>query len=335
LDWSGVFHPLPALPAPKDGVVNGYQFSVRVTGDECAPSVGGPGDQLAAPAGSQVCVFSFDDVSIPSDVVPVVTQNIPGMAAVVEVGSSPVRFSGNDLLDAGTDDFAVDVPNGESATLVLSAAGYSQSFSLSSAQPVGALPTVLYERPKARIDHHFLGSTFRFTESSGHKHAALIARIVSAQLDWFNPGDPLLHPAKIDEAFLVLAFNETDIRGPAGVSFTEFTTAAPGSDLRLTAGGTTQTAVSTTPGSAGILGLLDVDLYAFTVRADETGGSSRSRRDRSWESSRARAPRPFDAVEVHFGPATAGTSTTTGSAAKRKLADFRPRITRRTQADSR
>lgn len=266
-----VFNPLPALPAPAEGVINSYGFTADVTGDECAPAVGTGNDDITGPAGSEVCVFSLDDTGESPDTVTDTGQVIPAPTSDVVVGSRRVVISGSDLDYAGPNaDFVVAVPDGESATLVLGGAGFEQSFSLTEGKPVGIRPTVLYQSASHLDVSNLVGRTFRFTETaqSNGKTAALEARITSASLGWFLPGDEVVWPKNPSQAFLSLDFSERDLIGPGGVSFGDFSP-LPGSALQLQVGNTMETATSV---EAGSLGLLAGTEYDFAVPADYSGG---------------------------------------------------------------
>jgi hypothetical protein len=298
LVWSNVFHVLPALPRPAEGQLNGYGFSASVTGDECAASVGSGNIRLSAPAGFEVCVFSLIYEPNYPDLETDTGQPIPGLGGAVDVGARSLSLS-KDLDETTGDDFAVAVPSGESATLVLSSAGYSQSFSLTASHPTGTRPAVLYEPAAKRSIASLLGASFRFSETSGDRQAAMRARVSSAELGWFLPGDPLDWPNQPDEAFLAVTFTETQIPGPGGVSFGDFAP-LPGSALELSSQGKTQTAISTSPEA---LGLLNDATYVFTVPIADPGGKLTITPGTQLGYEYARAGASNLPVEVRFSPA--------------------------------
>jgi len=191
--WSDVFHVLPALAAPADGAVNGYGLTATVTGDKCASSIGTGTDELSAPAGARVCVFSLDYEGGIADFVTDTGQVIPQLQGTISVGSQALPLSQDEIDQSGSVDYALAVPDGQSATLSLSAAGFAQSFSLTAARPVGVRPEVLYESASQTNVRTLVGTTFRFTETSvaDGKHATMTTRVSSAVLGWSTPETPL------------------------------------------------------------------------------------------------------------------------------------------------
>jgi hypothetical protein len=266
--WSSVSQVLPTLPTPADGVVNGYDFSASVTGDECAGSIGMAGDELTAPAGARVCVFSLDYgvTSVPYTDIGV---NVASPNPTISVGSRSFPLTWDEIEDGGPLDYAIAVPEGQGATLSFSAAGFSQSFSLTEARPVGVRPDILYAPASGQVVKTLVGESFSFDERSaddGHR-ASMTVKVTGAALSWFFPGDPLAHPAKLNEAFLALDFGEVDRLGPGRTEFGDLLP-EPGSAVRLSLGGRTEESIAV---SQSPLGVLD-SAYVFTVPADMKTG---------------------------------------------------------------
>jgi len=267
--WSEVSHALPPLEAPADGAINGYGFDAAVTGDECEDSIGVGTDELTAPGGARVCVFSLGYESTESTPATDTGQEIPQTQGTIRVGSQALPLSWDEIEEFGTVDYAVAVPDGEGATLSLSAADFAQSFSLTGARPVGVRPDVLYAPAREQVVKSLIGETYSFPERSatdGHR-ASMTAKVASAALDWFLPGNPLVRPTKPDEAFLAVNFGETGHRGPGGTEFTDLLP-EPGSAVRLSVGGKTEEATAVSQSALGVLS----SAYVFTVPADLQAG---------------------------------------------------------------
>jgi hypothetical protein len=263
--WSDISNVLPTLPAPANGAVNGDDFSVTVTGDKCASSVGVGTSGLYAPAGARICVFSLDLKGGGPNLFTDNGQAVPQLEGTIRIGSQSLPLTSNALLDSNTDDYAVAVPKGDSATLSLSAAGFSQSFSLTGARPVGVRPEILYAPAVEQSDEGLVGDAFSFDErAAGDKgRASMTVRVTSAAFSFFLPGDDLVRPTKPDQAFLALDFGEADHQGPGGTEFGELLP-EPGSAVRLRLGGRTDKAIAVYQNPLGVL----ASTYVFTVPAD-------------------------------------------------------------------
>ena len=262
---SSVFGPLPSLPRPEDGRLRGYGFSAEVTGDECAGSISGAGEALRSTYGYEVCAlrFSIDFSGAPTTTV--YGQPIPAFSARVDAGGKRLFLSSNDVYSASSEEIAVAVRKGAPASLVMSAAGYGQSFSLVQGRRTGTSPPALYRSASGDEVTSSPGSavTIKETAVPGGAKASVRIRLSSLTLGWFMPGDPLVRPSSESGAFLGLSFSETDLKGPGGVRFTEFAP-LPGSSFRL--GLPDKTAVPATSVGAGPLGLVD-STYVFPVPA--------------------------------------------------------------------
>ncbi|HEV2360412.1 MAG TPA: hypothetical protein VGS21_01795, partial [Acidimicrobiales bacterium] len=261
---SGANTSLPMLPAPADGRLAGYGFVARVTGDHCGRSVGDPGSVISGPSGEDVCVFSL---SLSLDQPDVVSDNgdvIPPLSGAVLVGNRKVSFPLDEMEYFASGDFAVAAPTGAPVTLVISAAGFSQSFSLSSGHRVGVAPAALY-RSTTAYELSVLPLTERVlgeTDLQSGATASLEAILTQVQLSYFLPGDPLTRAPSPDEAFLAVDFGTSEVPGPSGDSFGGFG-AIPGPDVQLELGSTVFDSRVVGDG-AGLL----TGTYVFVVPAD-------------------------------------------------------------------
>lgn len=211
---------LPVLPVPADGRLDGYGFVAHVTGDECAPSVGTQGAEITTTSGNEVCVFSLavsfeqPDTTGPGD------YGQPQGSVTAGVFNDPISTS--QLADAGRDvEYAVAMPVGTVAVLSLGAAGYSQSFSLTTARRIGTAPTALYRSPSTYELALEPDQTDRVSERDPQSGAtaAVDVTLTEVELDWFYPGYPDEHAPNPDEAYLAIVLASAEEPGPSGVSF--------------------------------------------------------------------------------------------------------------------
>lgn len=260
---SDVFETLPVIPAPADGRLRGYGFSARVTGDRCASSISGPGVRLVSGPGDEICAFGFtvsfsSSVSVTDD-----GEAVPGFSAHVVDGTETIPLTTTEVGESPDEEFALGVVPGHTAELVMSAAGYSQSFSLTAGARPGTSPEVLYRAPGSSEVTASPGTVLRLSERSGHATASMRVELTSLSLGWFMEGDPLVRPPAPDDAFLALGFNETDETGPSGVRFTDFA-ALPGTCLSLELpGGTNLHGVLVETVATGMF----ANAYVFSVPA--------------------------------------------------------------------
>jgi hypothetical protein len=271
---SDVSNPYPTLPAPKgDSRIRGYAFAAAVTGDECAATVGNGPDGLVAPAGDEVCDFSWSLAGFFPLSETDQGQEVPGLVGEVTDGSVNAAISANDLDDAGDAELAISVPRGSDAVLSLSAAGFSQSYSLTEQRRVGSAPPVLYRSPSSYEVDAYPGTKTSLTETglSDHRTATMKVTLSELELTYFRPDDPLLSAPSPSEAFLAATFDTADEPGPSGSSFGNFL--VPGANfsnvrLRLPGGEVVSSVVIGTPGSD----VLD-NTYVFVVPASFSRGS--------------------------------------------------------------
>lgn len=225
------FGPYPELPEAPGTPIRGYGFVARVTEEACGRSVGSYPDDLVAPAGEEVCAFFLRLAYVAPPFVAVEGEAATRLAAAVATGATEVPITGHELDDAGQAVFALDVPTGADPVLRLSAAGLSESWSLTTGRLVGEVPEVLSGREPSSLS---AGEHFVLEESAlgGGATAKLEDTVASAGLSWFEPGDPSVHPPSLDEAFLVLRFTSLEEPGPSGASFGDFEP-LPGTDVRV------------------------------------------------------------------------------------------------------
>jgi hypothetical protein len=231
---SDVFTTLPSLPRPVDGRLRGYAFAAEVTGDRCAAEVSGPGEVLRPPAGDDVCAFVFSIEFFGAALVTDTGQSVPGFAASVHIGRTTISIPSGVVYGSSDEELAVAVPNGSSADLVMSAAGYRQDFSLTTGKRTGPSPAALYRSPASDEVSAAPGVSSVIAETAVHggEKASVRVTLSGLSLGFFMPGDPLVRPTSPNEAFLGCSFAEKDLTGPSGVSFSDFA-ALPGSAFRL------------------------------------------------------------------------------------------------------
>jgi hypothetical protein len=95
-----------------------------VEADKCAISVGFGTSGLTAPAGARVCVFSLDFVGSSPYPFTDTGQAVPGLQGTITIGSRSLPPTWDALTDSNSVDYAIAVPDGPSATLSLTAAGF-------------------------------------------------------------------------------------------------------------------------------------------------------------------------------------------------------------------
>jgi hypothetical protein len=265
-------HPYPALPAPTgDNEVRGYGFAAKVTGDECATTVGSGPDELTAPAGDEVCAFSLGLSLFHPLLVTDNGQNIAALAGKVTDGTSTDPITLSQLDNSGDTEFAVSVPKNSDAVLSLSAAGFSQSFSLSEQTQVGSAPAVVYRSASSyeMLSYPATEATISETGVSDHKAATEKVTLSQLELTYFRPDDPLVRAPALSQAFLAVSFGTTDEPGPSGDAFGDFPP-LPGSAVELRLPG--PEVVKSLPVGDAALGLL-ADTYVFVVPAGFYRGS--------------------------------------------------------------
>ncbi len=256
--------PYPALQAAPANTLRGFGFTAEVKAEACAASLGRGRNEIAAPTGDEVCAFRLGlETSSTFNTSP---RPVPGLAGTITAAGEVLHMTAGELLSAGSAEYAFDVPSGSQVTLSLSAAGFTQSWSITHARPLGERPAVLYDPVILRAGESFALSE---TSLSDNKTASVHVELSSARLCWFLPGFPLTRPARPDEAFLLLGFRASERPGPGGVSFGDFAP-VPGEDVRvvLPSGRTEPTKVL----AVGALGLFGYPYYATVPASTRSFG---------------------------------------------------------------
>jgi hypothetical protein len=268
---SDVFTTLPSLPRPVDGRLRGYAFAAEVTGDRCAAEVSGPGEVLRPPAGDEVCAFRFSIDFFGAALVTDTGQSVPAFAASVDIGRTTISIPSGVVYGSSDEELAVAVPDGSSADLVMSAAGYRQDFSLTTGTRTGPSPAALYRSPASDEVSAAPGVSSVLAETAVHggEKASVNVTLSNLSLGFFMPGDPLVRPTSADDAFLSCSFTEKDLKGPSGVSFSDFA-ALPGSAFRLVLpDGTSVPGTLVLQVATGLV----ANQYVFTVPASLTAAA--------------------------------------------------------------
>ena len=291
---------LPVLPAPADGRIAGYGFTVEVTGNRCAASVGDPGDAITAAGGAEVCVFSLTlDYDQPDTTAGTTPVRYPATGWVA-VGGKVLPITTAELDDANDPaDYAVAVPQGSPAVLSLAAAGFSQSFSLGG-RPTGVHPAALYRSASAYELAYDPATQTTLAEDASPGVADLQLVLSQVQLDYFRPGDATVR-APADGAYLAVVFSTAEVPGRTGVAYEGFTP-LPGDDVRLALpGGAVLDGQYAGTGSDLLAGawlfLVPADLQAATVlvtpgtKDGMATGGRRERHRRPGPTRRRRVPR--------------------------------------------
>jgi hypothetical protein len=257
----------PALEAVADGQIDGYSFSADVSGDECAPTVGSGSSEVSAPGGESVCVFSMSLEHFATAGTADSGQQVPGLSGTVLDAAARIPVPSGILAGSGTQVLAVDVPSGKQAVLVLSSAGFSQSFSLTERRPIGVSPAALYTTNLNPADVSFgMGqqrSVMEVDLLNGQSSVYSIS-VSYLQISWFMPGDPLIRPPSPEDGFLSIEFSESYMEGPNGWLLPAPLQALPPADVYIVVDG--KKVEPTVTGGIG-QGMLAAT-YVFTIPAD-------------------------------------------------------------------
>lgn len=273
---SDVFHPFPRLSPPVAAAfpgprLRGYGFSAKVTGDECAPTVGSGIDELRSARGDVVCAFSLPTTVFGTESVTAAGEAVAPISGEVSDGTTAVAITLGDLYRSATTEFAVSVPARSDALVVLSSAGFDQSFSLTAGTHVGQAPVILYRSGSSYEVSSSPGTTVSLAERgvSDKVTASVKVSLSDFELTYFLPNDPLVRAPRADEAFLVASFGSTDEPGPSGASFADLAP-LPGTDVRLRL--SSDVVISSRPEGPETTGLV-ADSYVFVVPASFHRGS--------------------------------------------------------------
>ncbi|MDA8034806.1 MAG: hypothetical protein M0T71_11665 [Actinomycetota bacterium] len=276
-----------ALVTPADGRLRGPAFTASVTGvawpGSAAPVT--PADLVPAP-GDRLVVFALQ-VTEPTTVVSGTSGGAPlsadltfgPSAASVPLGAITAAiesiYAGGPTA-TGTETLVASVPVHEHAVdLVLSQAGFSQTFSLWHLTRVPPAPTVLYRDPSSSTvasatlpSGHLL-----LSDAATHFHQPALVTTDSAVLSYFAPGSGGQTAPNPKEAELVVQLEADASQGPLGF-YLWATSSLAGDRLVLHVPGHAPVTGATSPmlnTSTGQNddGLLDAT-YSFVVPADVT-----------------------------------------------------------------
>ena len=199
------FSPPSGLRIPGDGRLNGLDFSLVVLGyadQPCiASSQSGMAGMTAAPGESVALVSYRLDTGPDWD-----TTETTHLAFVVNGKAVPIL--GADY-SAGWNRWALAVPKSASVGFEVIDAGSSQELSLGSGKRVTASPLALYRssndsQVSERIDKTV---TLEDVDRARHFSQPDELELLSADLSWFSPADPLVHGG-MHGAFLQLNLAE-------------------------------------------------------------------------------------------------------------------------------
>ena len=282
--------------APSDGRLRGQDFTAVVSQVAWPQSVQSTtGVEYVAGNGRRLVTFTVS-VTQPTDDSGLL--NAPtGVSAALKAGSASLPVSmtrinqeiaggtSGSAETTGADSFVVSVPTAtHSVDLVLTEAGFSQSFDLWTLQRVPPSPTILYRDPNSPTVTGTAASSFNlaFTNPADGFSSSDDAQISSATLTYFAPNGSGT-PGNLSQAYMVLGLQSSYPDVPygqpnSGHFFSSFT---PLSGNRLTfaptggspvTGTSSTTAFSSTSAASDDDGIFDA-LYWFTVPASTTGGT--------------------------------------------------------------
>ncbi|MDQ1439264.1 MAG: hypothetical protein QOK43_2893 [Acidimicrobiaceae bacterium] len=208
----------PQFAAPADGRVRGYGFSFTVTKS-------GPVDRYSlgsswhhAGQGQRLVGFNLR-IDDPAD------SDHPVHGAVVVAGGGRIAIGDGAFdLQRGEWAYVASVPAGtQDVGLELSAAGYAQTFSLTSGARTGPQPAVLY-RDLLSPDVAKEGAgerTMRVADEATGDRGSLTFSLKQARLSFFTPPEPVGPAEDPAQAFLVV---EADVESPysSDVQFTAY-----------------------------------------------------------------------------------------------------------------
>ena len=266
------------LSAPVDGRIRGYGFSAQVTGVARTISTGTGLSSVDAASGHHLVVFSlnFTTVNPPESI-----GAGSGLAldAKVSVDGNAAVIDTTSLVTTGKATYVVSVPDrAKSVDLQMTAANFTQSFSLTTLRRVGPQPVALYRDPSqpwltVAVDKSTTVPVV--VEADGFASSETLG-VKSATLTDFQPGQPSTKPTDPGTAYL--AITGTDISNPnpppgypSGSHFLgNFSALAPSAlTLTLADGTSVPASYSGSTGATGSTGsnLLD-GTYYFTVPAN-------------------------------------------------------------------
>ena len=205
----------PQFAAPADGRIRGYGFSFTVTKSGPVERYHLGSSWYHAGQGQRLVGFNLR-IDDPAD------SDHPVHGAVVVAGGGRIAIGDSAFdLQRGEWAYVASVPAGtEDVGLELSAAGYAQTFSLTTRARTGPQPTVLYRDPLSpHVAKDNAGErTLRVTDDATGDKGQLTFSLVSARLSFFTPPEPVGPAEDAARAFLVI---EADVESPSS-SETEF-----------------------------------------------------------------------------------------------------------------
>jgi len=283
--------------APSDGRLRGQDFTAMVTDvawPQSVPSTSGI--TYVAGSGHRLVAFTVS-VTQPTDdsgllnAPTAVTAALQGGSARAPVSMTRIsqQIAGGPSGSAettGTDSFVASVPaRAHSADLVLTEAGFSQSFDLWTLTRLPPSPSVLYRDPSSSTVTGMAAASFNlaFTNPADGFSSSDDAQLSSATLTYFAPDGSGTTPGNPSQAFLVVGIQSSYPNVPygqpnSGHFFSSFTP-LPGNRLTFTPTGgsalkgtSSTTAFSSTNAASDDDGIFDT-LYWFSVPATTTAGT--------------------------------------------------------------
>jgi hypothetical protein len=217
--------PSLAMTKPADGRLNGYGFSLRVLAYGVATSFSSSFGGESAPAGETMAVVTYD------------LQSYDDGDAV----SPDLYFvAGNQRAPLGTGSvggiwsWAVSVPTNVPVGFAVSEVGLTQELSFTTGARVGASPQELYRSPAGPDITKDYDRTVSLKVVDRHKSAFRTLdqlTLDSVELTYFSPVNPLVQPASVNGAFLVV--NASEQSDPASQDTLGWSAAMPASRMRL------------------------------------------------------------------------------------------------------
>jgi hypothetical protein len=213
------------MTKPVDGRLNGYGFSLRILAYGVAPSFSSSFGGESAPAGETMAVVTYDlHAYDDGDAISPDLYFVAGdQRASLGTGSVGGIWS-----------WAVSVPTNVPLGFAVSEVGLTQELSFTTGARVGPSPPELYRSPAGPditkdydrtvslevVDHH--NSAFRTLDQ---------VTLNSVELTYFSPVNPLVQPASVNGAFLVVDASEQS--DPASADTLGWSAAMPASRMRL------------------------------------------------------------------------------------------------------
>jgi DNA-binding SARP family transcriptional activator len=256
------------LTAAVDGRLRGDGSALLVTGAALSDQAGQGDQAVSAGPGQHLIVFGLRQISQAA-----IAADAPQGSLALVVAGARRAIDPSSLDGQGPWYFAAAVPAGSAdVDLELSAAGFSQRFSLLTLTRPGPDPAVLYRDPDnfevVTSDTSAIGVAASVVPDDGERYQVQVSQ-GTVTLTWFAP-DPAAHtPSSPDQAFLTV----TATALPTETNFKEhaviLATAIPADKVHLVlADGTRVPAAHTGDTTAVVSGT-----YYFAVPADITAAT--------------------------------------------------------------